>query len=162
MRTFLITALTFLILGSGWALLVARGQQPGNSQADRPAATTAGAAHHAPVGETTTTTVADVPIPNLPGKRLVSRVIEYPPGAGLPSHRHAPSAFIYAHVLSGEIRSKVDDQPVRVYRPGETWFEKPGVHHQVSTNASNTEPARLLAVLIVDVGDEQLTIPDAP
>ena len=103
-----------------------------------------------------------MPIPNLPGKRLVSRVIDYPPGTGLPAHRHAPSAFIYAHVLAGEIRSKVDDQPARVYRPGETWFEKPGVHHHVSVNASDSEPARLLAVLIVDAADEQLTSPDPP
>jgi quercetin dioxygenase-like cupin family protein len=106
------------------------------------------------------TTFADVPIPNLPGKRLVSRIIEYPPGADLGSHRHAPSAFIYAQVLSGAIRSQVDDEPARVYRVGETWFENPGAHHRVSKNASETEPARHLAVVIVDVGEKELTIPD--
>ena len=42
----------------------------------------------------------------------------------------------------------------------ETWFESPGARHQVSANASDTEPARLLAVLVVDVADEQLVIPD--
>jgi quercetin dioxygenase-like cupin family protein len=108
----------------------------------------------------TATLVADVPIPNVPGKRLVSRVIDYPPGSGSASHRHARSAFIYAYVLSGRIRSQVDEQPARVYEAGETWFESPGAHHRVSENASMTEPARLLAVLIVDTADEQLTIPD--
>jgi quercetin dioxygenase-like cupin family protein len=120
---------------------------------------TAGSAHSAPLRETVTV-AADEPIPNLPGKRLVSHIVDYPPGASSAAHRHAPSAFIYAYVLSGEIRSQVDDEPARVYRAGETWFESPGARHRVSANASDTEPARLLAVLVVDVADEQLVIPD--
>jgi quercetin dioxygenase-like cupin family protein len=108
----------------------------------------------------TATVVADEPITNLPGKRLVSRLVEYPPGGGTAPHRHARSAFIYAYVLSGAIWSQVDDGPARVYRAGETWFESPGAHHRVSVNASDTEPARLLAVLIVDEAEKQLTLPD--
>jgi len=108
----------------------------------------------------TVTVGADEPLPNLPGKRLVSHIVDYPPGGRSAPHRHARSAFIYAYVLSGEIRSQVDDQPVRVYRVGETWFESPGAHHRVSENASDTKPARLLAVLIVDAADKQLVIPD--
>jgi quercetin dioxygenase-like cupin family protein len=106
------------------------------------------------------TAVANAPIPNLSGKRLVSRIVEYPPGGGSVPHRHARSAFVYAYVLSGAIRSQVDDEAARVYRPGETWFENPGAHHRVSENASDTEPARLLAVIVVDAADEQLTFPD--
>jgi quercetin dioxygenase-like cupin family protein len=60
----------------------------------------------------------------------------------------------------GEIRTQVDDQPARVYKAGEAWFENPGAYHRVSANASETAPARLLAVLIVDAADEQLVIPD--
>jgi quercetin dioxygenase-like cupin family protein len=106
------------------------------------------------------TVAADKPIPNLPGKRLVSLVVEYPPGVSSPPHRHAPSAFIYAYVLEGRIRSQVDDEPVRIYLPGESWSETPGARHQVSANASDTEPARLLAVFIVDATDDPLTAPD--
>ena len=91
---------------------------------------------------------------------MVSLIVDYPPGASSASHRHARSAFIYAYVLAGEIRSQVDSEPVRVYRHGELWFENPGAHHVVSANASETEPARLLAVFIVDAADERLTIPD--
>jgi quercetin dioxygenase-like cupin family protein len=109
----------------------------------------------------TQTLVADKPIPSVPGKRLVSFLVEYPPGGTSLPHRHARSAFIYAYVISGRIRSQVDDEPARVYLPGETWFENPGAHHRVSENASDTEPARLLAVFIVDVGNEQATTPDA-
>ena len=120
---------------------------------------TAESAHGAPLRETVTV-AADEPIPNLPGKRLVSHVVDYPPGAASAPHHHARSAFIYAYVLSGEIRSQVDDEPARVYRPGEAWFESPGAHHRVSANASDTAPARLLAVLIVDSAESQLVIPD--
>src|SRR5918995_832880 len=123
-------------------------------------APTAGRTHGVAVGETVTT-AAEKPIPNLPGKRLVSHIVDYSPGGSSAPHRHARSAFIYAYVLSGEIRSQVDDEPARVYRPGEWWFESPGAHHRVSANASDTEPARLLAVFIVDTADEQLTTPDA-
>jgi quercetin dioxygenase-like cupin family protein len=108
----------------------------------------------------TVTVAADELIPNLPGKRLISLVVDYPPGASSAPHRHARSAFIYAYVLAGEIRSQVDDAPARVYRPGESWSENPGAHHRVSANASDTEPASLLAVFIVDAEDEELTTPD--
>lgn len=108
----------------------------------------------------TVTLVADQPIPNVPGKRLRSFIVDYPPGGVSLSHRHSRSAFIYAYVISGRIRSQVDDEPVRVYEPGEVWFEKPGAHHRVSENASATDPARLLAVFIVDAADERATIPD--
>lgn len=107
----------------------------------------------------TVTVAADEPIPNLPGKRLVSHIVDYPPGGRSLSHLHARSAFIYAYVVSGEIRSQVNDEPVRVYRAGEVWFEKPGAHHRVSENASDTKPARLLAVLIVDAAEKELVIP---
>ena len=110
----------------------------------------------------TITVVASEPIPNLPGKRLVSVLVEYGPGARSTAHRHARSAFIQAYVLSGAIRSQVDDGPARVYRAGEVWYERPGAHHLVSANASATEPARLLAVFVVDAGDEPLTIDDTP
>jgi quercetin dioxygenase-like cupin family protein len=104
--------------------------------------------------------LADEPVTNVPGKRLVSLIVAYPPGAKSLPHRHASSAFIYAYVLWGEIRSKVNDEPARVYRPGEGWFERPGAHHVISENASDTKPARLLAIFLVDETDKQLTTPD--
>ncbi len=100
-------------------------------------------------------------IPSVPGKRLVSILVDYPPGAGSVPHRHAGSAFIYAYVLSGQIRSQIDDEPVRIYREGEWWFEGPGAHHRESANASKTRRARLLAVFVVDAAENALTTPDA-
>jgi quercetin dioxygenase-like cupin family protein len=100
-------------------------------------------------------------LPNVPGKSMVAVVVTYPPGAKSAAHRHAPSAFIYAHVLSGAVRSQVDDQPAKVYAVGDGFYESPGSHHRISENASDTEPASLLAVFVVDSKDKVLTTPDA-
>jgi quercetin dioxygenase-like cupin family protein len=108
----------------------------------------------------TVTPLASQPISNLPGKRLVSVIVDYPPGAASHAHRHAGSAFIYAYVVFGEIRSAVDAEPSHVYRAGEGWFEQPGAHHLVSENASESQPARLLAIFVVDETDQALTTPD--
>jgi quercetin dioxygenase-like cupin family protein len=99
------------------------------------------------------------PIPNLPGKSLTSVIVDYAPGAKSPAHRHAASAFVYAYVLTGSIRSQVGDEAPRVYRAGQDFYEAPGAHHRISENASTTEPARLLAVFVADTG-QPLTIPD--
>ena len=104
--------------------------------------------------------VADHELPNVPGKSMRAVLVEYAPGAGSPSHRHPTSAFIYARVLEGAISSKVNDEPERTYQTGESWTEKPGDHHQVSKNASATEPAKLLAIFVVDTSDRQVAIPD--
>ena len=104
--------------------------------------------------------VFDQELPNVPGKSMRAILVEYEPGAGSPSHRHPSSAFIYARVLEGAIRSKVNDEPERTYKAGESWTEKPGDHHQVSHNASNTEPAKLLAIFVVDTSDREIVIPD--
>jgi quercetin dioxygenase-like cupin family protein len=53
-------------------------------------------------------------IPNAEGKRMVAVVVTYPPGGKSPAHHHARSAFIYAYVLSGAIRSQVGDEPAKV------------------------------------------------
>jgi quercetin dioxygenase-like cupin family protein len=100
-------------------------------------------------------------IPNIPGKNLLALVVNYPPGGKSPPHRHAKSAFIYAHVLTGAIRSVVGTEPAKVYQAGESFHEEPGAHHRVSENASETQPASLLAVFIVDAEDQPLTIPDS-
>lgn len=98
-------------------------------------------------------------IPNLPGKKMIAVVVDYPPGGKSQVHRHAGSAFVYAHVLSGSIRSQVDDGPTKVFRAGEGFHEDPGSLHAVSENANDREPASLLAVFVVDARDTTLTLP---
>src|ERR1700752_1078164 len=97
---------------------------------------------------------------NIPGKSLIAVEVLYPPGGASLPHTHAKSSFIYAYVVSGSIASKVNDGPERVYQAGESFYEEPGARHPVSRNASKTTPAKLLAVFVVDSGDEELTTND--
>jgi len=109
--------------------------------------------------QTKVTLVYDHALPNVPGKSLKAVVVEYVPGGASPPHTHPMSAFIYATVLEGAIQSQVNDGPVKTYHVGESFSENPGDHHAVSANASATEPARLLAVFVVDTGETMLTTP---
>ncbi|RXT56984.1 cupin [Bosea sp. Tri-44] len=114
----------------------------------------------APAAEPTAaklTIVFDRPIPNIPGKSLKSVLVEYGPGGASSAHTHAKSAFIYATVLEGAVRSSVNGSPEKVYKAGENWVEEPGAFHGVSANASATEPARILAVFVVDTNETELT-----
>lgn len=105
------------------------------------------------------TLVYDHELPNVPGKSLRGVLVEYAPGGFSEGHTHPTSAFIYATVLEGAIRSQVNDGPVTVYKAGESFSELPGDRHGVSENASKTEPAKLLAVFVVDTAQQELTFP---
>lgn len=115
------------------------------------------AAHDFDVGTVTPNFAAA--IPNIPGKSLIAVEVEFAPGQAGSPHAHADSAFIYAYVVSGAIESAVDDEEVRVYQAGDSWSERPGASHPVSRNASKTEPARLLAVFVVNTDDVELVKP---
>jgi quercetin dioxygenase-like cupin family protein len=82
--------------------------------------------------------------------------VPYPPGRKGQTHHHA--GFVLAYVLEGKIVTKISGQPERVYNAGEMFYEPPGSTHEVSDNASNTEPAKLLALIFAKKG-ETLTTP---
>ena len=105
------------------------------------------------------TLVYEHTLPNVPGKSVKGVLVEYGPGGSSSAHTHPNSAFIYATVLEGAIRSSVNDGPIVTYRAGESFSEMPGDRHGVSANASDTESARLLAVFVVDTGETELTTP---
>ena len=109
----------------------------------------------------TATPIFERELPNVPGKSLLAVEVVYPPGGASPSHRHPPSAFIYAYVVSGEIVSAVDDEKPRVYRAGESFYEAPGARHRISANASRAKPAKLLAVFVKNSGNGELVLPDS-
>jgi quercetin dioxygenase-like cupin family protein len=90
-------------------------------------------------------------LPNVPGKILNAVLVSYAPGGKSATHYHAGSVFAY--VISGQIRSQIStDSAPKVYKAGESFFEPPGSSHLVSENASATEPASLLAVIVADDG----------
>ncbi|MBB6412412.1 cupin domain-containing protein [Mesorhizobium sangaii] len=105
------------------------------------------------------TLVYEHELPNVPGKSIKGILVEYGPGGHSEAHTHPTSAFIYATVLEGSIRSQVNDGPVKVYKAGESFSELPGDRHSVSENGSKTKPAKLLAVFVVDTNQKELTYP---
>jgi quercetin dioxygenase-like cupin family protein len=114
---------------------------------------------HAPVEEIATPQFTQ-PMPNAPGKTFTTVIVDFPPGSRAHPHRHG-QAFVYAYVLKGAVRSRLDDEAPQVYRTGGYWFEAPGARHPLTENASRTQPARLLVVFVANTGDA-LRTPDQP
>jgi len=100
--------------------------------------------------------IASHALPNVPGKRVTIVRVFYGPGGFSAPHRH--SGTVTAYITKGEIRSQLGGGPVETFGVGQSFFEPPGSTHLVSANASNTEPAELIAVFVADEG-AQLTIP---
>src|SRR6187402_3884561 len=93
------------------------------------------------------TIVYDHALPNVPGKSMKVILVEYGPSVATGAHIHPKSAFTYATVLEGAVRTSVNDGPAVVYKAGQSFTEMPGDRHSVDENASKTEPAKMLAVM---------------
>ena len=76
--------------------------------------------------------------------------VSYPPGAQDMVHRHDADAFVY--VLEGQIVMQLKGQPAVTLKGGQTFYEGPTDVHVVGRNASNTEPARFVVVLLKGKG----------
>src|SRR5712675_2052745 len=100
-------------------------------------------------------TLADVP-----GREVMMITLDIPPGGGSPPHRH-PGAHNFGYVLEGAYKYKLDNGPETVLTKGQTFYEAPGQLHAVSGNASNTEPAKVLVVVVNEIG-KPLTVPEKP
>ncbi|OJJ33354.1 hypothetical protein ASPWEDRAFT_53330 [Aspergillus wentii DTO 134E9] len=86
---------------------------------------------------------------NCPGKTIVGLLVKFPPNSSTPPHRHGGAAAS-AYVVDGTLLNKMNDNPMQVMKMGATWHEAPGCHHQISDNASETEPATLMVSLVLD------------
>ena len=100
--------------------------------------------------------IASYPLPNVPGKRVTIVRVFYGPGGFTRPHRHAGS--VTAYITKGEIRSQLGGGPVETFKVWQSFFEPPGSTHLVSANASNTEPAELIAVFVADEGAQLTTL----
>lgn len=81
-----------------------------------------------------------------PGKEGLMLSVEYEPGGSSPIHRHDAHAFVY--VLEGAIVMQVKGGEEVTVGPGETYYENPTDIHLVSRNASNTQTAKFIVVLL--------------
>lgn len=80
-------------------------------------------------------------------------MIELPPGAAAPKHRH--DVAVVAYVIEGTVENQFDGGAVQIHKMGESWWESPGTIHDTARNASTTATARLLIVYIGEVGKPQ-------
>jgi quercetin dioxygenase-like cupin family protein len=90
------------------------------------------------------------PLVGVPGKEVTMITVEYAPGGSDPVHRHNASAFVY--VLEGVVEMQMVGGEKVTLRPGQTFYEDPSGVHLVGRNASNTEPAKFLVVLVKNEG----------
>lgn len=83
---------------------------------------------------------------DMPGKEGLMITVDYAPGAADPVHRHRAHGFIY--VLEGSIVMQVKGGKEVTLTPGQTFYEGPNDIHTVGRNASSTQPAKFLVLLI--------------
>jgi quercetin dioxygenase-like cupin family protein len=96
-----------------------------------------------------------IDLADYPGKEGLMLEVSYPPGAQDMAHRHDAHAFVY--VLEGQIIMQVKGQPAVTLKAGQTFYEGPTDVHVVGRNASSTEPARFVVVLMKAKGSPVLT-----
>ena len=95
---------------------------------------------------------------DIPGKEVLMLEVEYPPGGADPVHRHDAHGFVF--VLEGSIVMGVKGGKEVTLTAGQTFYEGPDDVHTVGRNASATEPARFLVLLVKNAGAEALVPAD--
>jgi quercetin dioxygenase-like cupin family protein len=88
---------------------------------------------------------------DMAGKVATVLTVDYAPGAASGPHIHPGSVFAY--VLEGAVVSQLDGGEPITYTKGQSWYESPKTPHIVSKNASKTEPAKLLVLLLSQEGE---------
>jgi quercetin dioxygenase-like cupin family protein len=99
-------------------------------------------------------------IEKLDGKAASATVVEvtFEPGQKDSLHRHTGPVFGY--VLEGTYEHAIDDEPVRTYKAGETFYEPSGSVHRVARNPSGKTRTRLLAVILHPRDAKEATVPE--
>jgi quercetin dioxygenase-like cupin family protein len=87
-------------------------------------------------------------IEKLDGKAASATVLDvtFEPGQEDSPHHHTGPAFGY--VLKGEYEHALDDEPVKTYKAGDTFYEPSGSVYRVARNPSGKIRTRLLTVIL--------------
>ena len=97
-------------------------------------------------------------IEKLDGKDAGATVLEvtFEPGQKDSPHRHAGPVFGY--VLEGEYEHAINDEPVKTYKAGETFYEPTRSVHRVAQNPSGKTKTRLLVVILHPRDAKEVTV----
>ena len=85
-----------------------------------------------------------------PGREVLMITVEHAPGGSSAIHRHNAHAFVY--VLEGSVVMQLKGGQQVTLTPGQSFYEGPDDVHVVDRNASGTQPAKFLVLLIKDKG----------
>jgi quercetin dioxygenase-like cupin family protein len=85
-----------------------------------------------------------------PGKEVLMMTVDHAPGGSSAIHRHNAHAFVY--VLEGSVVMQLKGGEQVTLKPGQSFYEGPDDVHLVDRNASTTQPAKFMVVLIKDKG----------
>ena len=98
----------------------------------------------------TVTSLMSKDLPEQPGKEVLTIIVEHAPGGSSAIHRHNAHAFVY--VLEGSVVMQLKGGQQATLMPGQSFYEGPEDVHVVDRNASGSQPAKFLVVLIKDKG----------
>jgi quercetin dioxygenase-like cupin family protein len=107
---------------------------------------------------TTVTPLLKQVLADVPGREVMVITLDIPPGGGSAPHRH-PGHHVFGYVLEGSYKLKLDQGDEKILTKGQAFYEAPGQLHAVSANASATEPAKVLAVIVAESG-KPVTVPE--
>ena len=98
----------------------------------------------------------DLPNVTMDDWEVTVSYVDYAPGRVGAAHHHA--GFVLAYVLEGAVIAKISGQgEEKTYTTGQMFYEQPGATHEVSKNASQTQPAKLLAMIFAKKGSTLTT-----
>jgi len=92
----------------------------------------------------------ELPPVSLNGWKMTAVEVAYAPGQSSSAHKHP--GFVFAYVIEGDLRIKLDGGTETTYHAGQMFYEPPGSVHRVSANASDTKPCRFLAMIFAEDG----------
>jgi quercetin dioxygenase-like cupin family protein len=95
------------------------------------------------------TEVMTQPLADVPGREVRITLLDLMPSHASPPHRH-PNHHVFGFIIDGTYEWKIDDGPVKTFKPGQAFYEPPGVLHAVSRNASADARVKLVVFMVAD------------
>lgn len=95
----------------------------------------------------------------LDGQKTKATIVEVTiePGQSGFAHRHPGPGLVY--VLEGKYELGIDDQPTKIFKAGETFYEPTGCLHRVSKNPAAKGITRLIAVVLHPHDKDEIAVP---
>jgi quercetin dioxygenase-like cupin family protein len=89
------------------------------------------------------------PLADVPGREVRITLLDLMPGHASPPHRH-PNHHVFGYIVDGTYEWRIGDGPVKTFKPGDAFYEPPGVLHAVSRNASADARAKIVVFMVAD------------